>query len=250
MELHLRCLYTHDATGRITTSREPEGHRAARFHLARTRLGNLWRLRDDLSAQDVRSLARLAGKEMPLDTADLASPPTAPERLEPFRRVLRAQQPIGFEWAGPAYHFPETLYRDESALHERTVATLRVSSVEPGEESVLARHFAEEIPSLASRQPFFAALEEGCAVAICQSARPMGGASSGLQPCVATEAGVATVASHRGRGLAARVVAAWAAEVVRVGGCPLYSTSWENLASRAVARKLGLVCYGEDVHLR
>jgi len=28
----------------------------------------------------------------------------------------------------------------------------------------------------------------------------------------------------------------------------LFSTSWENVASRALARKLGLVCYGSDMH--
>jgi len=31
------------------------------------------------------------------------------------------------------------------------------------------------------------------------------------------------------------------------GGEPLYSTSWDNKASVAVARKLGLVPYGEDI---
>jgi hypothetical protein len=30
-------------------------------------------------------------------------------------------------------------------------------------------------------------------------------------------------------------------------GCiPLYSTSWDNLASQAIARKLQMVLYGED----
>jgi hypothetical protein len=33
-----------------------------------------------------------------------------------------------------------------------------------------------------------------------------------------------------------------------VGSLPLYSASWTNRASISVARKLGLVLYGEDVH--
>jgi mono/diheme cytochrome c family protein len=65
----------------------------------------------------------------------------------------------------------------------------------------------------------------------------------------AHEAGVETAASCRGRGYAAPVVAAWARAVRDVGRVPLYSTSWRNEASRAVARKLGLVCFGSDLHI-
>jgi hypothetical protein len=45
------------------------------------------------------------------------------------------------------------------------------------------------------------------------------------------------------------VVAAWARAIRESGGEPLYSTSWDNKASRGVARKLGLLLYGEDLHL-
>jgi hypothetical protein len=30
---------------------------------------------------------------------------------------------------------------------------------------------------------------------------------------------------------------------------PLYSTSWQNQASLALARKLGLIQYGADLHI-
>ena len=46
---------------------------------------------------------------------------------------------------------------------------------------------------------------------------------------------------------AAAVVAAWAAAVRASGRLPLYSTSWDNVASQGVARKLGLVLYGADL---
>ena len=49
-----------------------------------------------------------------------------------------------------------------------------------------------------------------------------------------------------GRGFASAAVAAWAAALRERGRLPLYSTSWENLASQGVARKLGMVAYGED----
>jgi predicted GNAT family acetyltransferase len=66
---------------------------------------------------------------------------------------------------------------------------------------------------------------------------------------VAAEAGVDTVEEFRGRGYAPAVVAAWARAVRQEGRVPLYSTSWDNLASRSVARKLGLVMYGADFSL-
>lgn len=250
MELHLRSLYTHDAVGRITSRREPGTPVCARFHLGRTRLGNLWRFRGDLSRDDVRNLARLAGKEAALASEDLSRRSAPPERLEPIRRVLRASAPIEFEWAGPAFRFPDDLDALEMRAHDASAGALPIIAVRPGDEAVLADQFADEIEELFDRQPCFAALDGGNAVALCYGARPLGGAGNGVEPCVATEAGVRTAPSHRGQGLAGRVVAAWAAEIVRRGACPLYSTSWQNRASRAVARKLGLICFGEDVHLR
>ncbi|MFP6625009.1 MAG: GNAT family N-acetyltransferase, partial [Myxococcota bacterium] len=59
--------------------------------------------------------------------------------------------------------------------------------------------------------------------------------------------GIETLSAYRGRGLAPRVAAAWGRALREQGGEPLYSTSWDNKASRAVARKLGLVPYGEDI---
>jgi hypothetical protein len=45
------------------------------------------------------------------------------------------------------------------------------------------------------------------------------------------------------------VVAAWAATLRASGRVPIYSTSWDNLASQAVARKLGLPLFGAEMSL-
>jgi hypothetical protein len=43
-------------------------------------------------------------------------------------------------------------------------------------------------------------------------------------------------------------VAAWAKAVYDMARVPLYSTSWDNEPSRALAKRLGLIQYGVDLH--
>jgi len=90
---------------------------------------------------------------------------------------------------------------------------------------------------LEHRQPCHAVVRDGAAVSLCFSSRTTGDAA---------EAGLNTVEAFRRRGYATAVTAAWALAVRRSGRIPLYSTSWDNLASRAVARRLGLILYGAD----
>jgi hypothetical protein len=60
---------------------------------------------------------------------------------------------------------------------------------------------------------------------------------------------VETVAAYRGQGCAALVVDAWASAVRAKGLTPYYGTTWQNIASLAVARKLELIPIGEDIWL-
>jgi predicted GNAT family acetyltransferase len=78
-------------------------------------------------------------------------------------------------------------------------------------------------------------LAEGRAVSVCASVR--------IAP-TAHEAGVETVSDHRRRGHAVAAVRAWAREVETGGALPLYSTSWDNHASRAVAARVGGELFG------
>jgi len=89
-------------------------------------------------------------------------------------------------------------------------------------------------------QPLFVVTCDGHAVSVCASVR---------QTSDAYEAGVETAVAHRGHGFAAPAVAAWAAAVRAMDRVPLYSTSWKNTASQAVARKLGLIQFGNDLHI-
>ena len=105
---------------------------------------------------------------------------------------------------------------------------------------MLLPHLEDWLGDLLDCQPFVALLENGRAVSMCATVRTTGRAD---------EAGVDTPPEFRGRGFAGHVVAAWAVAVVRLGRTPLYSTSWENAASQAVARKLGLIQFGADLHI-
>jgi predicted GNAT family acetyltransferase len=90
------------------------------------------------------------------------------------------------------------------------------------------------------REPYMAVIENGAAVSLGHSSRLTDQAA---------EAGVETVDAYRGRGYASAVVAGWARTIRATGRIPLYSTSWNNLASQGVARKLRLVQYGTDLSL-
>jgi GNAT superfamily N-acetyltransferase len=86
-------------------------------------------------------------------------------------------------------------------------------------------------PDVAAGLPMFAATQGGRAVSICATVK----ATS-----VAHAAGVETLPAYRGQGLAAHAVAAWGHAVQALGATPFYGTSFDNLASQAVARRLGL----------
>lgn len=93
------------------------------------------------------------------------------------------------------------------------------------------------VPEIEGRAPVLAVLEDGHAVSICHCARRSGEAA---------EAGLHPLSESRGRGLAPLVTAGWGLAIRASGRIPLYSTSWVNDASLAVARKLGLIAYALD----
>lgn len=224
LELQVSTLFRCDAFGRLMSLNELASPLAPRFFLGRTQAGNLLRLRHDLPRDLVKEIETLVERE-PLPYA-LEDPPR-----EQFTIVhaLRRHNAVIDVHRGPAYAFLGPIPVVSGIL-----------PLGPAQAAYLHPALATLAPELASRQPCFAAVEDGVAVSVCYSAR------TGAQ---AAEAGVETVEAYRGRGHATRVAAAWAAAVRARGLLPLYSTSWENAASRAVARHLGLEPYAENWHI-
>ena len=199
---------------------------APRFFLGRTPDGNRWRFRDDVPDDLAARLDTLSAEEPVV--ADLRRPPRHEAR---YRDLLAGHVSAGEVWSGPAYRFPPELPPAGAGTVRLTPANaelLRGGDLEPWLEDI------------GHSEPLVALVREGRAVSVCGSVR--------ITP-EAHEAGVETSAGVRGRGFAVAVVAAWARAVRELGAEPLYSTSWDNTASQAVAGKLGLIPYAADYWL-
>ena len=211
-DLHLHTLFLLDNAGRILGTREPDPEPGPRFALIRGRTSCAWAVRADVPQGIAEELDSLARAEPPV--ADFRDAPVNAER---YRSLVG-----GEVYAGPAFSFPKTVEQPDDTVNVNALP-------------LLSRHFsgwtAAELPG---RSPIAAAMVNGHAVSVCFCAR---------RSETAAEAGLETAEVFRGQGFGAQVTAAWALAVRASGRVPLYSTSWENGASLAVARKLGLVAF-------
>lgn len=213
-ELQLRTLYVLTEDGRIASTREPGERRPPLFALIRGRTSCAWGVRADVPDEVADELDRLASSEPP--PSDLVEPPRHAGR---YVALLG-----GRVESGPAFAFPEEIAAPDGVV--------RVD-----DPAMLAGHFTDLAEDLAAGGPMVATLEEGRVVSVCHCAR---------WSAEAAEAGLFTLETHRGRGYGPRVTAAWALAIRATGRTPLYSTSWTNESSQAVARKLGLKAYASD----
>ena len=225
MELHVEALYRRTPEGRLLETRDGDPVRAPRFFIGRTRRGNLWRFRDDLPASLVHGLDALAAAEPVLPEL-----PREPVYLSQFRKLLQEHEEIQHTWVGPAYSFPEELSPPPQVVR-----------ITDENSHLLGEEFGWLRTELAASEPAVALVIDEQTVSIGFSSRVTARAA---------EAGVNTLEAFRGRGYASRVVAAWAIAVREMGRVPLYSTSWGNLASQGVARRLGLWLFGVDLSMR
>jgi len=222
MELHVALSFRHDAYGRLLAINEPEpDHPAPRLYLGRTTSGNIWRFRADLPDPLVEQLDAL-----------LRTGPAAPDLSQPpvvLPALIETLQPVQDLTQGPAWHFPEHVPLSKGVV---PITSANIAACQ--------RNFPWTATHLADFQPCRAVLVDGDAVSLFFSSR------NGQEAC---EAGVFTVEEYRGRGFAPAAVSSWAHEVRESGRIPFYSTSSGNLASRAVATKLGLVLNGAELSI-
>ena len=217
-ELQLRTLFVLNEKGRITGTREPDPLRGPRFSLIRSASSCAWAVRHDMTDEVAARVDSLAREERPaVDFED------EPIHADQYVSLLRGRID-----SGPAFTFPEN--------SAPTTGLVSIDDITP-----LLRYFhgwtKTEIPE---RLPIIGIIEDGHAISVCFCARRSESAA---------EAGIETAEQFRGRGLASRVAAAWAAAIRATGRLPIYSTSWSNKPSLAVARKLGLVTCANDWNL-
>jgi len=224
LRLQVQALFTNDAAGRIVSKNKPVFAPAPRLFIGRSLAGNLWRYRDDAPDDLIATLEPLLRRDPIVERLD-ALPTVQVEIVA----ALAHHRPITEVYAGPAWRLPESLPHSRRAI-----------LITPADADVLRPSYPTLAENLDAMSPCAAVVEHGVAVSVCFSAR--------ASPHVA-EAGLDTVEAARGRGYGTDVVTVWAAALRQTGRFPLYSTSWDNLASRRVADKLGAIQYGGDLSI-
>lgn len=226
MKLGLDTSFIRDAAGRLLRVNECSNVNTIPppplVFFGRTPLGNVWACRADLPETLRCQLDQLLAAEPVLATYE--EPPGCRQALY---TLLAEHEPVRHEEAGPAFTFPATI-----------PDPLGVVSITGANSHLLLAHYRDVLADLDTSQPCVAVVDDdGQAVSVCFSARSTAQAAA---------AGVLTAPALRGRGYAAAVTAGWALAIRERGAIPLYSTAWDNHASRAVARRLGLTLYGAD----
>jgi RimJ/RimL family protein N-acetyltransferase len=222
IDLHLENLYLFDERGRLRGVNDGTHRRPPRFVMALSHAAHRWLLRDDTDDELAERLDQLAATE-PVT----GSVPEWPQHLETYRDLLGTPQPIEREHCGPAYVLPPRPAGDDAPAVELAA----------GDRALLERHFPGWARDFEPSRPIGAVIEDGAIVAVCGCAR---------RHTAAVEAGVETAEAYRDRGYARRATAVWASALRREGMLPLYSTEWQNEASRRVAASLGGVQYAVD----
>ena len=228
MRLHVEAEFRHDSAGDLVETNEPTTAAAPRFFFGQSMQGHIIRFRRDVTISRRRQLRdaaiRHAGDASEGDTLD------RPLDALPFAEILAQDAPVQHASVGLVFRFPDSLPRSEGTRPFRDAA----------DAALLHPALAAWAPDIHLSPPLVAAIVDGQAVAVCASVR--------ITP-TACEAGVETAAPFRGRGYGRAVVAAWALAVRARKVEPIYSTTWGNDASRALARSLHLPPIGRDLHI-
>lgn len=220
-DLQLETLFRLDREGRIRSTREPGGTSGPLFVLIRGTTHNAFAVHRDVAAAVAREVGALAREEAPALEAG-----ANPIHRDRYLNLLAGEH-VNF---GPAFHFPDAIPVPAAPSDPVLPVT---------DETMLGCHFSGwRVGEIAAgRAPVMGMWEDGFPVSVAFCAR---------RSSRAAEAGVETARTYQGRGYGPRVTATWAEAVRASGKIPLYSTSWSNIASLAVAKKLGLIPYASD----
>lgn len=210
--------------GRMVCTNSWERQPAPRFHLMLTPAGPQWRFRRDVPSDVARRLDDLAAGETWNPEAQRPS-----DLLGRYVGALSHHAPVQTVRAGPAFAALRPAHALGPAL-----------AIDAENAGLLRANLAAWLEDVPHRRPFMAVAYGGEAVSLCASVR--------ISPVVHC-AGVETHPDHRRRGHALVAVSAWAQAVQALGATPFYSTSWENLASRRVAARLGFQLVAHDLHI-
>ncbi|MGI8549642.1 MAG: GNAT family N-acetyltransferase [Dehalococcoidia bacterium] len=223
MRIQAETLFNYDGRGRIVRDNVLDGGPAPRLFVGRTLRGDVVRFGETLPDTVVRRLAALLEREP--SATEIRSAPTAAAALWD---VLESHASVAAHEGRPAYCFPDAL--------PQPVGVVLVTD----KNAALLQHtFPPLFRTDAARQQCVAVVRDAAAVSVCLSSR------IGAR---AAEAEVETLPDFRGRGYAAAVTAGWGMLERAAGSTPLYCTSWENLASQGVARRVGLTMYDADLY--
>lgn len=213
-QLQLETLFVLD-DGRIRATREPNPTSGPAFSLIRDSRACAWAVHARVGSESADRLTALVRREVPVTA--ISDPP---RYADAYVALLGGRVD-----SGPVFMFPNTLATPQDITDVTAL-------------SQLEQHFrgwtADELPE---RMPILGIVIDGHAVSVCFCAR---------RSETAAEAGVETASGYRGCGFGSRVTAAWARRIRESGRLPLYSTSWNNATSLALARKLGLSACAAD----
>ena len=209
----LEAMFQTDGRGRLVGS-------APSFHLLRTPQNVICRFHADLADEVVLLLEGLVRRERgrpaqwQYEYGDYLSALAAPNlRVAAMR-------------AGPLYTFPDGLAPSGAC-----------TAINESNSHLLHNGLEEWLPDVATGQPLIAAVDGDRAVAVCATVT-----ASRTAHCAAVE----TLAAYRGRGFATAAVAGWARAVRALGATPFYGTTFDNISSQRVARRLDLPLVGSE----
>lgn len=222
-EIHVDTLFITNVRGDLVLINEPwEKHkqRAPLIYVSWNESGYAYRFRDDVSADKRQKIEQHLEDVQSFDGAKQL--PCA-DQIETLLSTQCSE-------SGPTYLAPNTVQPHGEAI-----------LVEHDNVEVLRTHFESMIDHIEDFQPCCVVLDGSDAVSICDTVR---------RSARAVEAGLHTIETHQRKGYAVAVTSAWVKAVKVEGLIPIYSTSWENIASQGVAKKVGLAPFAVEYSAR